>query len=211
MSTKKFYLITPEKKFDADSELVKNLQRVLSAAGDYDLVAEPSNPVTLLHVAIGLLSGNEVDLPDSTVVVDDEAEGDKGTKEEPKDEPKEPKEEPAPAEEPPKEEVTSAGDFSFESLGKVSLDGELIEAFFDPDAKDSILEIESVNVQGNRLDYRINESKFATYVPVSDGMATQIVEHRITVNNQSALATFQIRGASSPRLVIGSDYKRLFA
>lgn len=211
MTSKTFYLITPDKKFDADSELVKNLQRVLSAAGEYTLVAEPSNPVALLHVAIGLMTGTSEDVPGTEI--------DNAAKPEGEEKPAEGEEKPttdAPAgEEAPPAAGGGDDDFTFESLGIVSLDGELVEAFLNPEATETVLETHDVALSGQRLDYMLNESKFAVYVKTVDGITSQIVEHRITVNSESALAVFRVTEskseASKPRLIIGSDYKRLFA
>lgn len=202
---KKIVLITSS----PDDATVKNAIKALEAGGEFEVQVEEPDATSVLHIAIGLLSPTRYGFTGG----DASKNGD-----ERKDDKAEEGEELEQEEKGEGADVAPPGsDFSFESLGFVTIDGEKVEAFLNPTAKVSVLEATQLNSASNRVDYHLNESKFAFYVqPDGSGLTSPVAEHRIAVNNQSASATLAVLSLAEsktdkPRLIVGSDYKRLFA
>lgn len=204
--SKKIILITDEPQ----SEAIKNAVKMLATTGDYKVEIETPETANMLHIALGLLSPTRCGFIDHQ-----ENDSEKDDADEQEDV------EIATVEVIPDEEVEvdvdveDPTDFTFESAGFVSIDGEMVEAFLAPDAETTVLEAANIKANNKRVDYTLNESKFACYRQVEASAEQSVTaEHRVAVNNEWTLVTVELKESEAnakPRLIVGADYKRLFA
>lgn len=175
---------------DDDADAVK--AALDGASLDYDIV-EPT-PSNLLHIVIGMVDGDE------------EPKKEKKEKKETKDEPPEdtpPEDEVPPPEEAPPEEPKQ------ESLGMVSVNGELIEAF-NARTDTTTLQVKSVKF-GPKTTYQLNESEFSFWS--QDERTQQVFVSRPASSSSMGLSALNItlKSGDSDRLLVGKDLIQLFA
>lgn len=149
-------------------------EQALKDAGHEVEVVE-ATAANLLHMAIGMVEDGE----------------------EPKDEPaEEPPAEEEPAEELPPEEEEVADEPTTESIGKVEVDGETVNAYLDRKATFPLLYALDT-VTGPKVTYSINESTFS-YWKESGLPEVQLI-------TESGMVTTQMRihrAATSPFIVL---------
>lgn len=190
----KIVIISPK---DAD---ITDAVKVLKSSG-HDVEVEEPTAKTLLHILLGLFSpgafgfgpeyvvaGGKVDKPEKSEK--EEATDDKDDKEE-------------------KEETAEDGgdDFSFESLGVCTVDGELVEAVRTNDAVSKLVVQELVN--GAKTTYKINESTFSFW-PIDPQAPAQrvLIEHQ---KHRAALDIAVQQGSTGKTvLYVGQDLIDVF-
>lgn len=190
----KIVIISPK---DAD---ITDAVKVLKSSG-HDVEIEEPTAKTLLHILLGLFSpgafgfgpeyvvaGGKVDRPEKSEK--EEATDDKDDKEE-------------------KEETAEDGgdDFSFESLGVCTVDGELVEAVRTNDAMSKLVVQELVN--GAKTTYKINESTFSFW-PIDPQAPAQrvLIEHQ---KHRAALDIAVQQGSTGKTvLYVGQDLIDVF-
>lgn len=180
---------------------VKDAVKVLKGDG-HDVDVEEPTPKTLLHIVLGLLGTNAYGFGSQYAFV---TGGGTPPPEEEEEEPAEEiKEEPEPEPEPEVEEVD---DFHFESvqLGKVKVDGELIEAV-SIDNAGSRLCVPNL-VTGTKISYRLNESDFSFWATDQNVPIQRVV---LEINDQTISKEVVLADAAEPRLEVGADLIELF-
>jgi len=198
----KIVIIAPA---DADDD-VKDAVKMLKSAG-HDVDTEEPTPKSLLHIVLGLLGPNAYGFGAGYAY----APG-AGAKDEPaKDE--EPAKEDPPADD---ADIDADGfddgadlggdDFNFESLGTVTVDGELIEAVTH-DSETSVLCVERL-VKGAKTTYTLNESSFSFW-PASAETPQQRVEVLVDKHRTSVELPIE-ESEGKPTLKVGKDLRSMF-
>ena len=193
----KIVIIAPA---EADDD-VKDAVKLLKAAG-HDVDTEEPTPKSLLHIVLGLMGPNGYGFGPGYAYLP----GGGSNTPPPKDEPA-PEEDPA--EEPAPEEDPAAGggddDFNFESLGTVTVDGELIEAVTF-DSETSVLCVESLEA-GAKTTYSLNESVFS-FFPADATKPTLRVE--VLVDKHRTSIELAIKESTKAVLLVGKDLREMF-
>lgn len=182
------------------TEDVKDAVKLLKGQG-HDVDTEEPTPKALIHIVLGLLGPNgygfgpayghtpgpaaDEDPDNDDAAADDTVEADPGAE----------------------EDVDLSGDdFNFESLGKVSVDGELIEAVpFDSDT--SVLCVEKLQ-SGAKTTYSLNESLFSFW-PADSAAPTQRVVIQVDKHRTSAEVPV-VEAEDKATLKVGRDLIEMF-
>ena len=174
----------------ADGEDATAASAALDAASiDYQIVKP--DPAKILHLVIGMVgSGGGSDKDDEE-------------KEE-----KEPKEEPTSEEPPDDSDIASDASAVEESLGFITLNGELVEAFKTADGT-SFLNVADL-VVGPKTSYRLNESTFSFWpASVSHPSQRVLIEH--AGKSTSVEVPVRKSNTKTSSVSIGADLAELFA
>lgn len=190
----KIVIISPK---DAD---ITDAVKVLKSSG-HDVEVEEPTAKTLLHILLGLFSPGAFGFGPEYVVaggkIDKSEKSEKGEATDDKDDKEE------------KEETAEDGDddFSFESLGVCTVDGELVEAVRTNDAMSKLVVQELVN--GAKTTYKINESTFSFW-PIDPQAPAQrvLIEHQ---KHRAALDIAVQQGSTGKTvLYVGQDLIDVF-
>lgn len=180
----------------AGAEDVDDAVKLLKAAG-HDVDTEEPTPKSLLHIVLGLLSPSGYGFgpgyglgPIGEVPSEDD--------DEPKDE--------EPVEDAGADEGGGDMDFNFESLGTVSVDGELIEAVRTKE-ETSKLFVEGL-VSGPKTTYALNESIFSFW-PANEKAPAQRVEVIVEKHRTSIELPIE-KATANPQLHVGADLISMF-
>lgn len=186
----KIVIISPK---DAD---ITDAVKVLKSSG-HDVEVEEPTAKTLLHILLGLFSPGAFGFGPEYVVaggkIDKSEKSEKGEKEET-----------------PEDGGGDGGgddDFSFESLGVCTVDGELVEAVRTNDAMSKLVVQELVN--GAKTTYKINESTFSFW-PIDPQAPAQrvLIEHQ---KHRAALDIAVQQGSTGKTvLYVGQDLIDVF-
>lgn len=200
----KIVIIAPA---EADAD-VKDAVKMLKAQG-HDVDTEEPTPKSLLHIVLGLLGPNaygfgpaygyrEADAPESTDPKDEKGD----TTVSPEDDTSKSGDDAGAA-----DTELNDDDFNFESLGTVTVDGELIEAVtFNSDT--SVLCVEGLT-KGAKTTYTLNESTFSFW-PSNPEVPVQRVEVVVEKHRTSMEIPVQEAEAKSV-LKVGKDLRGMFA
>jgi hypothetical protein len=214
----KIVIIAPA---EADDD-VKDAVKMLKAAG-YDVDTEEPTPKSLLHIVLGLMGPNAYGFgagyaygpgAGSPPPKDDKPPKDDEDKPDDKD-PDDTKDPDAPEED--NADVTDDGfaddagdlgadDFNFESLGPVTVDGQLIEAVTH-DSETSVLCVEHL-ISGPKTTYMLNENSFSFW-PSSVTKPEQRVEVLVDKHRTSVQLPIQESEGKST-LLVGRDLRSMF-
>lgn len=201
----KIVIISPS---DVD---VSDAIKLLKGAG-HDVEVEEPTPKSLLHIVLGLMGPNAYGFgpgyayapgpqaadddpaPSEEEAIEDEATAD-------------PKDLDGQADvDVPKEDYGDDSDFNFESLGKFSVDGEMIKAFYH-DSDETVLVVQEANI-GPRTTYKLNESQFAFW-PADSAKPLQ----RVDVGAQKWHTSLEVvvQEGEQTRLMVGRDLLDILA
>lgn len=181
---------------------VKDAIKMLKAAG-HDVDSEEPTPKSLLHIVLGLMGPNAYGFGSgyaySPGPAADEAVGGK-------DEPE--PEEDAAVEDGFEGDMGDLGadDFNFESLGQVTVDGELIEAV-TIDSDSSVLCVQSL-IKGGKTTYSLNESTYSFW-PANVETPAQRVDVQVDKHRTSLEIAIQ-ESEDKPVLKVGKDLRSMF-
>jgi hypothetical protein len=189
----KIVIVAPsDVKSDVDDAV-----KMLRGAG-HDVDVEEPTPKSLLHIVLGLLGPNAYGFgpgyafsPGSEV---DDADGEPADSEQAADD--------ADA----GDDIDVSGDdFNFESLGQVTVDGELIEAVRVKQPT-SVLRVERL-VGEAKMTYNLNESIFSFW-PADVKAPSQRLS--ISVNRHSTSIELPVEQAEKAQLMVGDDIIDMF-
>lgn len=195
----KIVIIAPA---EADDD-VKDAVKLLKAAG-HDVDTEEPTPKALIHIVLGLMGPNGYGFGPGYAYLPSGGTGAPPPKDEPKPEDDPAAEEPAPEEDP----ASDAGgdDFNFESLGTVTVDGELIEAVTF-DSETSVLCVESLEA-GAKTTYSLNESVFS-FFPADAAKPALRVEVLVD-KHRTSIEVPVMEAESKATLKVGKDLISMF-
>lgn len=203
-----------------NDEAVQHALKILQGNGSYTVTVEQPSPTALIALALGMLTGNAMPLAGTTTV---DMDGDLEAGE---------------LEVDPDASIDGAADiidtditggdgeedidisdteFNFESLGEVNIDGELVEAFHNPKAKESTLYATNFQASGSaaRCSYKLNESMFGFYpVPLGEGLVSNKSFCTLTTKHGRSSVALNIKEstkADKPFVMIGTDGLHLFS
>lgn len=198
----KIVIIAPA---EADDD-VKDAVKMLKAAG-HDVDTEEPTPKSLLHIVLGLMGPNAYGFGPGYAYQRDPDQAPDGTP--PKDD--EPESEDDPLDDVPDgfdDDTADLGgdDFNFESLGTVTVDGQLIEAVTH-NSETSVLCVEGL-VKGAKTTYALNESIFSFW-PASADKPEQRVEVLVDKHRTSIEIPIEESEGKST-LKVGKDLLPMF-
>lgn len=201
----KIVIIAPA---EADDD-VKDAVKMLKAAG-HDVDTEEPTPKSLLHIVLGLMGPNAYGFgPGYAYQRDPDLETDVPPPKD--DDPKKDDEEPADdenADDGFDDDTADLGgdDFNFESLGTVTVDGQLIEAVTH-NSETSVLCVEGL-IKGAKTTYALNESIFSFW-PASAEKPEQRVEVLVDKHRTSIEIPIEESEGKST-LKVGKDLLPMF-
>lgn len=199
----KIVIIAPA---EADDD-IKDAVKMLKAAG-HDVDTEEPTPKSLLHIVLGLMGPNAYGFGAGYAYARDTAAEEPPAEDKPKeDDPEEEAADEAATEEGFDDGADLGGDdFNFESLGTVTVDGELIEAVTH-DSETSVLCVERL-VSGAKTTYALNESSFSFW-PASVTKPEQRVEVLVDKHRTSVQLPIE-ESEGKPTLKVGRDLLSMF-
>ena len=211
----KIVIIAPA---EADAD-VKDAVKLLKAAG-YDVDTEEPTPKSLLHIVLGLMGPNAYGFGPGYAYGPGGGGDAGGTKDDPgsKDDPADKPEDDKSDDTDTTDDAAAAGfddesgdlggdDFNFESLGKVTVDGQLIEAITH-DSDTSVLCVQGLT-KGAKTTYTLNESSFSFW-PASITDPVQRVE--VIVENKLTSIEIPIKETHEDKSIlrVGKDLLPMF-
>lgn len=198
----KIVIIAPD---DAQDD-VKDAVKLLKAAG-HDVDTDEPTPKALLHIVLGLMGPNAYGFGAGYGYTPTGPGAGGGSKDD--------EQEPAPEDDVDPDadagfddDAADLGgdDFNFESLGMVSVDGELIEAVTH-NSETSVLAVDKL-ITGAKTTYALNESIFSFW-PASVTEPQQRVEILVD-KHRTSIEIPIVESEGKPTLKVGKDLRSMF-